>query len=105
MLQLWPAVTMLTASPELRVEGVKDFDVEPGQWKRSGRRPDVLADIALVTPSGRRVDIEDLQPPVKELAFGCALLLNGAANTAKFGGRAFEHDIPGDGTADVGVIS
>ena len=31
MLQLSPAVAMLTASPELRVEGVKDFDIEPGQ--------------------------------------------------------------------------
>jgi hypothetical protein len=30
----------------------------------------VLADVALITPSGRRVDIEDLEPPVEELADG-----------------------------------
>ena len=31
VLQVWPAVAVLPASPELRVEGVQRLDVEPGQ--------------------------------------------------------------------------
>ena len=31
VLQVRPAVAVLTASPKLRVEGVQSFDVEPGQ--------------------------------------------------------------------------
>ena len=70
VLQVWPAVAVLTASPQLRVEGVQGLDVEPGQRQRSEQRPDVLADVAVVAPSGRRVDVEDLEPLVEQLADG-----------------------------------
>jgi len=48
VLQVWPAVAVVTASPELRVEGVQGFHLELGQGKRSERGPDVLADFAVV---------------------------------------------------------
>jgi hypothetical protein len=64
------AIAVLTASPQLRIDGVQDLDIEPGQRQRSEDGPNVLADVPVVSPSGRRVDIENLKPPVEQLADG-----------------------------------
>jgi hypothetical protein len=67
LLQVWSAVAVVPVAAELSVEGVQGFDVEPGQRQRPKNGPDVLADVALVAPTGRRVDVEDLHPLVEEL--------------------------------------
>ena len=69
VLQEWPAA-QCSRHRRSSAEGVQSFDVEPSPREGSERGPDVVADVALISPSGRRIDIEDLNPSVEQLADG-----------------------------------
>jgi hypothetical protein len=67
VLYLCTAGAVITASAKLGIERVQQFDIDSGERLSPDDRADVLADLALVPAAGRRVDVDNREPPAEQL--------------------------------------
>ena len=63
-----PAVAVVAVLAQSRVERLQQFRVDAGDLDTAQQGPDVLLDHEQVPTAGRRLDIEDFEPAVQEVA-------------------------------------
>jgi hypothetical protein len=60
------AITMISASPEFGVERVQGLHVELRKRRRAQERPDVLADLGLITAASLGLYVDDIESPIEQ---------------------------------------